>query len=252
MKRGFIFLYGIISYLLFFGFFLYLVGFLGGFYVPKTVASPEEMPWLGAFLINLLLLVLFGVQHSGMARGSFKQWLTRFIPQPMERSTYVLSTVIIFSIVLWQWQPMNATIWQVESSIAIFAINALFWLGWGILLISTYLIDHFELFGLKQVYFQLRQKQMPAIGFVTPFFYKYVRHPMMIGIIVAMWATPHLTVGHLMFALGMTLYIGMGVAFEEKDLVKHFGKRYLAYQEQVPSIIPNFRKKAKTPTTQNS
>lgn len=251
MKRGFIFLYGIISYLLFFSFFLYLVGFLGGFYVPKTVASPEKMPWQGAFFINVLLLVLFSVQHSGMARSSFKKWLTRFIPQPMERSTYVLSTVIIFSIVLWLWQPMNATIWQVENSIVVFVINALFWLGWGILLISTYLIDHFELFGLKQVYFQLRKKQMPAIGFVTPFFYKYVRHPMMIGIIVAMWATPHLTVGHLIFALGMTIYIGIGVAFEEKDLIKHFGKRYRAYQAQVPSIIPNFKRKVKRPTTQN-
>lgn len=245
MKRAMIFLYGVISYSIFFSWFLYIIAFVGDFYVPKTINSGETTSIGLAVLVNTSLVLLFGLQHSLMARGKFKNWLTRYIPESMERSTYVLVSSVLFYFMLWQWQPIPATVWNITNAMAAQVIYAVFAAGWFILLLSTFLINHFELFGLQQVFFQLLKKVAGKPSFVTPLFYKNVRHPMMIGIFLAVWATPHMTVGHLLFALGMTAYILVGVYYEERDLVKTFGDDYINYQETVPKIIPSLKAKTK-------
>ena len=243
MKRILVFAFGLVSYLVFFAVFLYWIGFMDDILVPKGIDSGATGSILLAFIINFLLVTIFGLQHSTMARGKFKKWLTGFVPRAAERSVYVLISSLILILVFWLWQPVEINIWHVENSAFQSVIYALFALGWVILLISTFLINHFELFGLQQIYLNLRNMPMKYPEFQMPLFYRIVRHPMMIGVIIAIWATPNMTLGHLMFSVFMTGYILVGTYFEEQDLVKHFGGKYIMYRNAVPKMVPVGRKK---------
>ena len=245
MGRILAFLYGIISYLIFFGSFLYAIGFVGGFYVPKTIDSGNPGDFFTALSINILLLGIFAIQHSGMARPAFKRWWTKIIPKPIERSTYVLFSSAVLILLMWQWQPMPGVIWSVEHETARYLIWGLFGLGWFIVLISTYMISHAHLFGLSQVYSFLKRQGLTGPEFQTPGFYRYVRHPLMLGFFIAFWATPQMTAGHLLFSVATTGYILIALQFEEKDLLNHFGEKYRRYREQVPMLIPIPGRKAK-------
>ncbi|MGA7837596.1 MAG: methanethiol S-methyltransferase [Ignavibacteriaceae bacterium] len=243
MKRTFVFAFGVLSYLIFFAVFLYWIGFMENFLVPKGIDSGIQTPVLLALLINFLLVALFGLQHSIMARGKFKKWITKFIPTAAERSFYVLFSSLLIILMFWQWRPIGLSIWHVENSTWQYVIYGVFALGWIILLIATFLINHFELFGLQQIYMNLRNKPMKYPEFQMPMLYRIVRHPMMIGVILAIWATPDMTAGHLMFSVLMTVYILIGTYYEEKDLVKNFGAEYIIYKNSVPKIIPIGKKK---------
>jgi methanethiol S-methyltransferase len=233
-------LYGIVAYAIFFATFLYMVGFVGNLIVPKSIDTGgiADAPLAQALLINVALLGVFAVQHSVMARPAFKRWWTRFVPKAAERSTYVLLTSAALILIFVHWRPMaTPVVWHVDGVAAITLI-ATHWAGWGILLISTFLLDHFELFGLKQVFMRMRGRELPAPVFRTPLFYRRVRHPIYLGILLAFWATPTMTAGHLLFAAGMSVYILIGVWFEERDLISLFGDRYRAYREQVGMLLP--------------
>lgn len=239
MKKSISFLYGIISYLVFFISFLYAIGFVGGLLVPKGINSGMESNFTESIIINLLLLSLFAIQHSIMARPSFKKWWTTIINPAIERSTFVLLTSLILLLIFWQWRPMTDMIWEVQNETFALVINIVFWAGWLIVLLSTFMINHFHLFGLDQVFNNLRNKQPTGLKFKEVFFYKYVRHPIMTGFIIAFWATPTMTSGHLLFAAVTTLYMIFAVKFfEEKDLKKEIGEAYGSYQKRVPMFFP--------------
>ena len=236
------FVYGFVSYNIFFLTFLYLIAFVGnygvdlGFYtITKTIDTGT--PSGDGVMINLVLLLLFGFQHTAMARPGFKEMWTKVVPKSVERSTYVLITSLLLIVMFWLWRPMTDVVWSV-SGVGAMILTVLYFAGWGIVLLSTFLINHFDLFGLLQVYDRMRGRQSPHGQFVTPLLYKLVRHPMMLGMLIAMWATPQMTVGHLFFASGMSLYILIGVRFEERDLAADLGPAYEDYQTKVPSIIP--------------
>jgi len=243
MKRVLIFTYGVICYAVFFATFLYAIGFIGNIFVPKSIDSGPEVPLTTALLINAGLLGLFAVQHSVMARQGFKRWWTKIVPPAAERSTYVLFSSVVI-LLFWFWQPMGGTVWDVSGTSAGTALYALYALGWGLLLLVTFLIDHFELFGLRQVYAYLRGREDKPIPFVTPLFYKYVRHPLYVAWLIIFWATPTMTVAHLVFALATTGYILVAIPLEEKDLLKVHGKAYEMYRKLVPMLIPRGNKKA--------
>jgi len=249
MKRLAIFLYTAVAYVGFFALFGYWIDFMLGFFVPKNVNSGEVVSTFEALTVNLGLLVLFGLQHSIMARKPFKKALNRFIPQEMERSTYVYATIAVLSLLFWQWRPMPTVIWNLEGTVGMYSMYALFGLGWGILVLSTFLINHFNLFGIEQGVMQLLGKEVKEAPFVMPFLYKLVRHPMMTGLLLAQWATPYMTVGHLVFATGMSIYVLIGVHYEEKDLAADFGDSYREYQENVPKLIPGLNGKKPSGTT---
>ena len=241
MKKVLIFLYGIIAYIVFLGAFLYAVGFIGGFIVPKTIDSGVESSTNTSMslLINTLLLSVFAVQHSVMARPSFKKAFTKIIPEAMERSTYVLLSSLILCLIYWKWQPLPEVIWDVENEIVASVIIGLFFVGWLIALLSTFMINHFELFGLEQIYNNLKSKTPKPIAFSTRLFYGLVRHPIMLGFLVAFWSTPTMTVGHLFFAIMTTLYVFIAVKYlEENDLRKFIGEEYDEYIKKVPMLIP--------------
>jgi len=226
---------------------LYLIGFVGNVAVPKNINDGPLVAWPVAALINCALILLFGVQHTVMARTGFKQWLAAIIPTSVERSTYVLLSSLVLVLMFWLWQPMTFTVWKVETTWAKALLIGLFWLGWGIALLATFLIDHFELFGLKQVIDRWRKPTPQAPVFRTPLLYKIVRHPLYLGFLIAFWATPYMTSGQLLFAIGMTVYVFIGASFEEKDLVRLFGERYRRYQQEVSMILPWSKTRKKDP-----
>ncbi len=244
MGRILAFIYGIVCYVIFFGSFLYAIGFVGDFGVPKTIDTGESGAFWPALLTNLILLGLFAIQHSGMARPGFKKWWTKIIPEPIERSTYVLLASAVLILLMWQWQPMTAIVWSVEAEIGRWLLWGLFALGWLIVFISTYMISHAHLFGLKQVYEFLKRRGLEKPEFQTPGFYRYVRHPLMAGFFIAFWATPEMTVGHLLFSAATTGYILIALQLEERDLVNMFGEKYRKYRKQVPMFIPRPGRKA--------
>lgn len=232
------FLYGIVAYLAFFVAVLYAMGFVAGFAVPKTIDTGSETSPAEAILVNLLLLLLFAVQHSLMARKRFKEWWTQYVPKSVERSTYVLLASLCLMLLFWQWRPIPAIVWQIDDPDVAVAVAAVSLIGWVIVFTSTFLINHFELFGLRQVTASLAGSEIPAPQFRTPLYYKFVRHPLYLGFIIAFWAAPEMTVGHLLFAAVTTLYILVGIFLEERDLIELFGDQYRQYRKQVSMLIP--------------
>lgn len=237
MGRVATFLYGSIMYAAFLVTFLYAIGFAGNLIVPKSIDT-ESTAGGNALIINLLLLSVFAVQHSVMARQWFKRGWTKIVPPPVERSTYVLFASAALALVMWQWRPMTGTVWNVEGGLGATALNGAFWLGWGLVLLSTFLIDHFELFGLKQVWLHLRGAESRPASFTTPFIYKRSRHPLYLGFMIAFWSAPHMTTGHLLFALVTTAYMLTAIQFEERDLLKSHGEAYAEYRKRVRMLIP--------------
>jgi methanethiol S-methyltransferase len=236
--------YGIAVYLLFLVTFLYAIAFVGNLPVPKTIDSGPTGSVPAAIAINVLLLGLFAVQHSVMARPAFKRAWTKLIPTAIERSTYVLFASVVLLVLYWQWRPLAGIVWSVENPAASLALQAIFWIGWGVVLLSTFLINHFELFGLQQVYARLLGKPLPQPAFKAPLMYKWVRHPIYFGFLLAFWAAPTMTYGHLLFAFATTGYILIGIWFEERDLMALFGEQYRRYRNEVSMLIPLPRKKA--------
>ncbi|NGP88506.1 isoprenylcysteine carboxylmethyltransferase family protein [Aliifodinibius halophilus] len=247
MKKLIAFIYGVICYLIFFASFLWMILFLGGFevYAPTAVNEGVSGSLAESILINLGLIALFGVQHTVMARKSFKEWWTKFVPQPLERSTYVLFSAIALILILWFWQPLPETVWHVDTVWVSLVLQWGFWLGWLVLFLSTWMIDHFNLFGLKQVWNYMRGIEQHSPQFMEPGFYKYVRHPLMLGFLIAFWSIPHMTVGHFIFSGGMTLYILIGVFYEEKAMVQRFGNKYKDYRDRVPKFFPRLKVRKK-------
>lgn len=239
MSRLLALLYGVIAYSLFLVTFLYAIAFVAGVGVPKHIDNGPEAPWLVALAINLGLLSLFAVQHSGMARPAFKRWWTRFVPPPIERSTYVLASSLVLVVLYWQWRPLPLLVWDINNEIARWALYGVAALGWLLVLMSTFLISHFDLFGLRQVWLYARRRQPVDGPFVTRVFYRMVRHPLMLGFLIAFWATPTMSAGHLLFALVTSAYILIAVKFlEERDLVAQHGDTYRDYQRRVPMLLP--------------
>ena len=238
MGRLLSFLYGLIAHAGFLAAFLYFVGFLANVGVPKSIDSGEVGPFGQALLINVLLLAIFGIQHSVMARPGFKEKWTKIVPSHLERSTYVLTSDLLVVLIFWQWRPMTGVIWQVENPVGTTVLWALFGLGWLFLVLASSMINHFDLFGTRQVYLHLRGKDYAPLEFKTRGFYNYIRHPLMVGWITAFWATPHMTVGHLVFAIGTTVYILIAIPIEERDLLHFHGEVYAAYRRRVSKLLP--------------
>jgi protein-S-isoprenylcysteine O-methyltransferase Ste14 len=238
MGRVIALFYGLISYLIFFAAFLYAIGFVTGLGVPKTIDTGPVVPLKEALGINLALMSAFAVQHSLMARPWFKRMWTHIVPASVERSTYVLLASLLLALLCWQWRPMPAVVWHIDNPQIAMAVLGLSFLGWLIVLTSTFLINHFELFGLHQVANNLTGKAMPQPRFRSPLYYKFVRHPIYLGFIIAFWAAPTMSMGHLLFATVTTLYIIVGAMLEESDLIDAFGEDYRSYRRRVPMLLP--------------
>ena len=243
MGRFIALLYGIAAYALCIVTLLYAIAFVGDMPVPKTIDSGAVAPLPESLIVNLVLLSIFAIQHSVMARAAFKAWWTQFVPKPVERSTYVLFASLALVLLFWQWRPLPAVLWHVDQPQIAMAITGLSHLGWLIVFSSTFLINHFELFGLHQVANNLAGRPMAAPRFRTPLYYKFVRHPIYLGLIIAFWATPTMTVGHLLFAAVTTAYIVVGILLEEHDLIDLFGDDYRRYRKRVSMLLP-WRKSA--------
>ena len=235
--RLLILFYAIVSYAVFLVSFLYALGFLGNYLVPKSIDAGSPMNLSKAIVVDLLLLGLFAIQHSIMARPAFKQWWAKIFPVACQRSTYVLLSSLILLLLFWQWRPMPMPVWQING-IAAWLLIGVYWLGWLIVLASTFMIDHFDLSGLRQAFFALRGAEVPGQSFKTPLLYKIVRHPIMLGFLLVFWATPEMTAGHLLFAIVTTAYILVGLRFEERDLIAQFGATYQQYRGRVPMLLP--------------
>ena len=231
-------LYGLVCYVLFLVSFLYAVGFMGNFVVPKGIDDGALVALGTAVIINLALLSIFAVQHTVMARPSFKKRWTKVVPESVERSTFVLLTSLILFLIFWKWQPIAGDVWNVQSSAGKVALWGLFALGWLCVLVSTFLINHFDLFGLRQVYLRFRNQPYTDVAFKEASLYRHIRHPLLLGFIIAFWATPHMTWGHLLFAAVTTAYTLVGIQFEERDLVSAHGEKYEEYRSRVPMILP--------------
>jgi methanethiol S-methyltransferase len=231
-------LYGIVAYVTFLVTILYAIGFVGNFVVPKSIDTGVAGPFLEGLIVNTLLLGLFAIQHSVMARPGFKRWWTRFVPTSIERSTFVLFSSLALLLLYWQWRPMPEPVWTVQNPIAAVALNATSLFGWVLLVLSTFMLSHFELFGLSQVFARLFRKDMPAATFHTPLLYRVVRHPIYLSFLLAFWATSAMTVGHLLFALATTGYILIAIQLEERDLIDLFGDQYRRYRRTVGMLFP--------------
>lgn len=242
MKRSAIFLYGVLSYAFFFAIFIYAIGFIGNIGVPKSIDSAPTQPLMTALWTNVGLLALFAIQHSGMARPAFKRWLTRFVPVEAERSTYVLLSSACFALLFWQWAPLGGVIWNVSTGWASIALTTLYFASWVLLLYATFLINHFDLFGLRQSWFALRDKELPPQKFITPALYRQVRHPIYSGWLGIFWFTPTMTVTHLVFALIASVYILVAIQFEEHDLQK-VHPEYAQYKRKVPALFPSLTRR---------
>jgi methanethiol S-methyltransferase len=239
-------LYGLAVYVLFLATFVYAIGFVGNLAVPQSIDFGLQESPLDAAAIDAALLAIFAIQHSLMARRGFKRWWTRIVPPAVERSTFVLAATAALALLLWKWEPIpQPLIWSVSSPVGSTVLHVVFWLGWAILLLSTFLINHFELFGLRQVFARAAGREIPEPKFRTPLFYKYVRHPLYLGFLLAFWATPLMTAGHLLFSVATTGYILVGIWFEERDLVAQFGEQYRRYRNRVGMLLPLFGPRAK-------
>jgi protein-S-isoprenylcysteine O-methyltransferase Ste14 len=247
LKRLLFFAYGVVCYLVFFATFLYAIAFIGNLGAPTALDGPAVEPLATALAINAGLLALFAVQHSVMARKWFKQRWTRIVPKPIERSTYVLFSSLALILLFWQWRPMGGVVWSVENPAGVIALRALFAFGWGLVLVATFLIDHFDLFGLRQVWLYLLGKPYTARDFATPGPYRLVRHPLYVGWFFAFWMTPTMTLAHLVFSIATSTYILLAIQFEEHDLVREFGETYQDYRRRVPMLIPFTRKRQEAP-----
>jgi protein-S-isoprenylcysteine O-methyltransferase Ste14 len=247
MKRLGIFAYGVACYAFFFATFLYAIGFIGNLWVPKSMDSPREVGLGTALLINLALLGLFAVQHSVMARPAFKRWWTRIIPEPAERSTYVLFSSLALVVLFWFWQPMGGVIWDITSPVGRGVMYAVYAAGYALLLYCTFLIDHFDLFGLRQVWLQLVGKPFTPLQFKTPWLYRQVRHPLYVGWLMIFWATPRMTVAHLVFAIMTTVYILVAIQLEERDLIDAHPE-YRDYRKRVPMLLPFGKRRVSDPS----
>jgi methanethiol S-methyltransferase len=237
MKRWAIFIYGVVSYAIFFATFLYAIGFVGNLWVPKSIDSLRDVPLGTALAIDAALLGLFAIQHSVMARPAFKRWWTRIIPQEAERSTYTLLSSIALIAMFALWEPLGGVVWNVESPLGQALLYGGFAFGWLLVLVSTFLINHFDLFGLRQVWLQLLRKPYRPLEFGTPVLYRYVRHPLYVGWFFAFWCTPTMTVTHLVFAVATTAYILIAIQLEERDLIAEHPE-YAQYRERVPMLVP--------------
>lgn len=241
MKKVLFLLYGIICYCIFFGTILYAIGFVGNLFVPKSIDSAPQTSLLSAVLINASLLLLFALQHSMMARPAFKHRWTMIIPEPLERSTYVLLASLCLIFLMWQWQPMGGIVWKIENPAFKAILSIAYLSGWSIVFTSTFLINHFDLFGLRQVWLYFTGRPYTALPFRLPLFYKMVRHPLYLGFLIAFWSASTMTVAHLLFAILTTGYILVAIQFEERDLVAHFGEQYRRYKRWVPMLVPFLR-----------
>ncbi len=231
-------LYGVGSYALGCAALAYSIGFVGNLGVPKSIDSGTAGAALPSVAVDLLLLGIFAAQHSVMARKGFKEWWTRFVPRPIERSTYVLASSAALGLLFWQWRPLPEPIWTVRAPLTVLVLHAVFWLGWGMLFLSTCLLSHFELFGVRQVFAHLTRKELPAPRFHTPLLYRVVRHPIYLSLLLAFWSTPTMTAGHLLFALANTGYILLAIQLEERDLIALFGNQYRRYRREVAMLVP--------------
>jgi protein-S-isoprenylcysteine O-methyltransferase Ste14 len=247
LKRILFFAYGSLSYLIFLGTFLYAVCFIGNFGVPRTLDGAASGHLGVAFAIDVGLLALFAVQHSVMARKWFKEWWTRIVPKPLERSTYVLFSSLALILLFWQWRPLGGVVWSIEDPAGRFVLRALFAFGWGLVLASTFLINHFDLFGLRQVWLHLRGRPYTILTFATPGPYRLVRHPLYVGWLFAFWMTPTMTLAHLLFSAATTAYILLAIRFEERDLIREHGEAYEEYRRSVPMLVPFTRGRTSDP-----
>ena len=244
IKRITFFAYGSVSYLIFFATFLYAIGFVGNFGVPTALDGPRSGSLALALAIDVGLLTLFAVQHSVMARPWFKEWWTRLVPKPIERSTYVLFSSVALILLFWLWRPLGGVVWSVEDPTGRLVLRALFAFGFGLVLLSTFLINHFDLFGLRQVYLYLLGRPYTTLHFGTPGPYKLVRHPLYVGWLFAFWSTPTMTFAHLLFSIATTAYILLAIQFEERDLVREHGESYEAYRRSTPMLVPFTRRRS--------
>ena len=239
MRSASMMLYGIVAYLCFAATFGYMAGFVSDLPWPTNIDEGPGIPAWQAVPIDAMLLSLFAIQHSVMARSGFKRWWTRIVPQRLERSTFVLAASAMLAVLLWQWKPIpQPVIWHVQHPAGVMILEVLFFMGWGVLLVASFLLDHFELFGLRQSFGHAEDGQAGATQFRTPSLYRFVRHPIYFGLLVSFWSTPRMSAGHLLFSIGMTVYVFVGIVFEERDLVAQFGERYRAYRRQVHMILP--------------
>ena len=243
LKRIAFFVYGSVSYLIFLGTFLYAIAFIGNFGVPRTLDGAATGPLVVAFAIDVALLTLFAVQHSVMARKWFKDWWTRIVPQQVERSTYVLFSSLALILLFWQWRPLGGVVWSVEDPVGRMVLRGFFAFGWALVLLSTFLINHFDLFGLRQVWLNLLGRPYVTLRFGTPGPYRLVRHPLYVGWLFAFWCTPTMTLAHLLFSIATTAYILIAIQLEERDLVREHGDAYDSYRREVPMLIPFTRRR---------